>query len=109
MIWSLLFVVTALLSPCCVFCHSFLFVQVGMSDEYPRIRFQTEMEAYVEFTEFVDARFDRLGREFTLSKLNDICRLSLRLSRLMLRSRQYLLHLRGLVLLQSRQHFLMTA
>ena len=87
-----------------------------MGDEYPRILFQTEVDAYAEFTEFVDARFDRLGREqgFTVAKLNEIHRLALRLSRLMLRSRayrhmarQYLRHLCGLAVLQSRQHFLM--
>ena len=87
-----------------------------MGDEYPRILFHTEVDAYAEFTDFVDARFDRLGREhgFTVAKLNEIYRLGLRLSRLMLRSRvyrhmarQYLRHLRGLALLQGRQHFLM--
>ena len=87
-----------------------------MGDEYPRILFQTEVDAYLEFTDFVDARFNRLGREHgsTVAKLNEIHRLALRLSRLMLRSRayrymarQYLRHLRGLAMLPSRQHFLM--
>ena len=87
-----------------------------MGDVYPRILFQTEVDADLEFTAFVDARFDRLGREqgFTVAKLNEIHRLALRLSRLMLRSRcyrhmarQYLRHLRGLALLQIRQYFLM--
>ena len=87
-----------------------------MGDEYPRILFQTEVDAFREFMDFVDVRFERLGREqgFTVAKLNEIHRLALRLSRLMLRSRayrymarQYLRHLRGLALLQSRQYFLM--
>ena len=85
-----------------------------MDDEYPRILFQTEVDAYAEFMEFVDARFDRLEREFTFAKLHVLYRLALRLSRLMLRSRsyrhmarQYLRHLRGLTVLRSRQHFLM--
>ncbi len=85
-----------------------------MSDENPRVVFQTDMEAYVEFTQFAYSRFARLGRVCTLARIHELYRGLLRLSRLMLRARyyrhmarQYLRHARGLAVLQSRQHFLM--
>ena len=85
-----------------------------MSGEYPRIVCATDMEAYVEFTQFAFAQFERLGQLFTPARLHDVCRRLLRLSRLMLRARyyrqmarQYIRHARGLALLQNRQRFLM--